>query len=450
MFRRSERIFAACGGVCCEKSALTPGRDGRVSSRRSRALAWAAVGAALVVGSTGVSDAGAPAASDLVPSGLAAQEYQAPPLGQIRGGGDSDLLMPQVAAEVQKAAVAVRAPIPARDGRLDLVATDIARATVGKRLPSFDAVDFLVHHYGIVEPEPYMVMVRSSPRGDVSLLADLRKQIPGVFKMGDWRRIGVGVKRGADELIVVLTLQPQNLELRALPRRLPSRGTVTLVGRLLGRFVKPAVLVAVPRGGVRTLAMSARKGRFELTVACDSGDGVYQLEIEGDDGHGPGVLANFPLYCGVQPPTRVAVAGNEVTRRQDAVEAERELLVLVNRDRAASGLPALSRDARLQEIARVHSREMARTGEVVHVSDKSGGAVDRVRAAHVSPVPRTLAENVGRAFSTVEVENGFMGSPGHRANILNPDITHVGIGVAVGQAEGGVVPLFFTQLFAGW
>jgi uncharacterized protein YkwD len=421
-----------------------------VSWRRSGALALIPVGAAFFVGSTRAGDARAAAAADLVPSGPAAQEYQAPPLGQIRAGRDSDPLMAQVAAEVQRAAVAVRAPTPLRDGRLDSVATDIARATVGKRLPSFDAIAFLVHHYGIVEPEPYIVMVRSAPGGDGSLVADLRRQVPGVFKMGDWRRMGVGVKRGADELIVALTLQPQNLELRALPRRLPSRGTVTLVGRLLGRFAQPGVLVAVPRGVVRNLALSARKGRFELTVACDSGDGVYQLEIEGDDGHGPGVLANFPLYCGVEPPTRVAVTGNEVTRRQDPAEAERELLVLVNRDRAAAGLPELTRDARLQEIARGHSREMARTGEVVHVSDKSGGTVDRVRAAHLSPFPGTLAENVGRAFSTAEVENGFMGSPGHRANILNPDITHVGIGVVVGQAEGDVVPLFFTQLFAGW
>ena len=358
--------------------------------------------------------------------------------------------MAQVAAEVQKAAVAVHTPALLRDGRLDLVATDIARATVGKRLPSFEAIAFLVHHYGIVEPEPYLVMVRGAPQGQASILEDLRKQIPGVFKMGDWRRIGVGIKRGPDELIVVVTLQPQNLELRPLPRRLPSRGTVTLVGRLLGRFVQPAVLVALPRGRVKTLAIAARKGRFELTFACDSGDGVYQFEIEGDDGHGPAVLANFPLYCGVEPPARVALAATDVTRRQDTAEAERELLVLLNRDREAAGLPALMRDARLQEIARSHSREMARTGEVVHVSAKTGGAVDRVRAAELSPMPRTLAENVGRAFSTAEVERGFMGSPGHRANILNASVTHVGIGVALGQAEGGVVPIFFTQLFAGW
>jgi uncharacterized protein YkwD len=371
-------------------------------------------------------------------------------LGEISAGRDSDPLLARVAAAVQRAATVVRAPVPLRDGRLDLVATDIARATVGKRLPSFDAIAFLVHHYGMVEPEPYLVVVRGSPQAEASLLDDLRKQVPGVFKMGDWRRMGVGVKRGTDELTLVLTLQPQNLELQAMPRRLPSRGSVTLAGRLLGRLVQPAVLVTVPRGGVRNQALSAKEGHFELTLACDSGDDVYQLEIEGDDGHGPEVLANFPLYCGADPPTRVVATTNEVTRQQDAAEVERELLALLNRDRAAAGLRALQSDARLQEIARGHSREMARTGEVVHVSDKTGSAVDRVRAARVAPFPRILAENVGRAFSTAEVEHGFMGSPGHRANILNPNVTHVGIGVAVGQAEGGAVPLFGTQLFAGW
>jgi hypothetical protein len=175
-------------------------------------------------------------------------------------------LTAQLAAEVQRAAVSVRAPVPLRDGRLDLVATDIARATVAKHLPSFDAIAFLVHHYGMVEPEPYLVMVRGSPQAEVSLVEDLRKQVPGIFKMGDWRRMGVGVKRGTDELIVVLTLQPQNLELRAVPRRLPSRGSVTLAGRLLGRFVQARGPGGSPARRVRNLAMSARKGRFELTL----------------------------------------------------------------------------------------------------------------------------------------------------------------------------------------
>ncbi len=358
--------------------------------------------------------------------------------------------MAKVAAEVQKASVSVSAPMPLRDGRLDLVATDIARATVGKKLPTFDAIAFLVHHYGLVEPEPYLVMVLGPAQADAVLLSDLAKQAPAVFRMGDWRRIGVGVQRGKDETTVVLALQTQNLELAPLPRRLPSKGTVLMIGRLLGRYAKPVVLLATPQGLVRNLSLKARKGRFELILACDAGDGVYQVEVEGDDGRGPAVLANFPVYCGVEVPSSIAMNGMDPTRRLDPEEAERELLILVNRDRAAAGLEPVERDSRLQEVARAYSREMARTGEVAHVSSKSGAAMDRVRAARVSPLPSMLAENLGRAFSTREVESAFMGSPGHRANILNPDMTHLGIGVVAGQAVGGATPLFFTQLFAAW
>jgi uncharacterized protein YkwD len=358
--------------------------------------------------------------------------------------------MAQIAAEVQKIALSLSAPSPLRDGRLDLVATDIARATVGKKLPSFDALAFLVRHYGLVEPEPHLMMMLGSSNAVATLVSDVAKQIPQAFRMGDWRRMGVGVKRGEGEVVVVLALQPQDLELAPLPRRLPSQGKVLVIGRLLGRFTKPAVLVATPQGSVRNLALMARKGRFELMLACDAGDGVYQVEIEGEDSRGPAVLANFPVYCGVQPPTGIATGGQDPSRRVDPDEAERELLILINRDRVAAGLDPVERDARLQAVARGHSREMARTGEVAHVSAKSGEAADRVRAAGVSPLPVFLAENVGRAFTTREVETAFMGSPGHRANILNSDMTHVGIGVAAGHTEGGDAPLFFTQLFAAW
>ena len=43
-----------------------------------------------------------------------------------------------------------------------------------------------------------------------------------------------------------------------------------------------------------------------------------------------------------------------------------------------------------------------------------------------------------------------MASPGHRDNILNRAITHVGVGVAVGREEAGSVSLYFTQVFVGW
>ena len=93
---------------------------------------------------------------------------------------------------------------------------------------------------------------------------------------------------------------------------------------------------------------------------------------------------------------------------------------------------------------------MAETGDVAHYSRRTGSVVDRVLAAKISPSPRIIAENVGSALSAADAERGFMASPGHRDNILNRAITHVGVGVAVGREEGGTVPLFFTQVFAGW
>jgi uncharacterized protein YkwD len=93
---------------------------------------------------------------------------------------------------------------------------------------------------------------------------------------------------------------------------------------------------------------------------------------------------------------------------------------------------------------------MAESGEVAHYSSRTGSVVDRVTAAAISPAPTAIAENVGNALSAADAEHGFMASPGHRDNILNRTLTHVGIGVAVGHETGGMVSLYFTQVFAGW
>jgi uncharacterized protein YkwD len=104
----------------------------------------------------------------------------------------------------------------------------------------------------------------------------------------------------------------------------------------------------------------------------------------------------------------------------------------------------------LAKIARRHSLEMAKQGEIAHFFRDTGSVIDRVLAAGVSPSPTLIAENVSAAQSAADAERGFMASPGHRDNILNRAITHVGVGVAVGREESGSVPLYFTQVFAGW
>src|SRR5262249_33812877 len=46
-----------------------------------------------------------------------------------------------------------------------------------------------------------------------------------------------------------------------------------------------------------------------------------------------------------------------------------------------------------------------------------------------------------------EAEDGLMNSPGHRANLLSSQATHLGVGVALGRPVGGQRELYVTQLF---
>jgi uncharacterized protein YkwD len=126
-------------------------------------------------------------------------------------------------------------------------------------------------------------------------------------------------------------------------------------------------------------------------------------------------------------------------------EAEKQMLALINRDRKRAGVAPLVVDAKLNAIARAHTRDMVDNEFVGHVSPRTGSAGDRVRRAGLAPT--FVSENVGRAYTAEEAEQGFMSSPGHRANIVDPRPTRMGVGVVFGAQVTGTAPLFVTQIF---
>ena len=79
-----------------------------------------------------------------------------------------------------------------------------------------------------------------------------------------------------------------------------------------------------------------------------------------------------------------------------------------------------------------------------HLSPRTGTAMDRVRRAGLTP--ELVFENVGRAYNPDEAESGFLGSPGHRGNLLDPRARRIGVGVVFGPEVTGTRPLFVTQL----
>lgn len=122
-------------------------------------------------------------------------------------------------------------------------------------------------------------------------------------------------------------------------------------------------------------------------------------------------------------------------------EDEARMLQLVNEERAKVGLKPLAIDLKLVELAREKSKDMIEKGYFGHISPTYGSPFDMMKAAGISY--RMAGENIAGASTVDRAHVALMNSPGHRANILNPNFTHVGIGIV----DGGPYGKMFTQMF---
>ncbi|MFF0813101.1 CAP domain-containing protein [Streptomyces albogriseolus] len=121
-----------------------------------------------------------------------------------------------------------------------------------------------------------------------------------------------------------------------------------------------------------------------------------------------------------------------------------EVVELTNRERTRAGLRPLSRDPLLATAAQAHSADMVARDFYAHTAPDGSKPWDRAAAA--GSRCRTVGENIACGQrSAAEVVRGWMNSPGHRANILKPEFTHIGVGFAGGGRAG----TYWTQLFGG-
>ncbi|WP_374950219.1 CvpA family protein [Mucilaginibacter sp.] len=124
--------------------------------------------------------------------------------------------------------------------------------------------------------------------------------------------------------------------------------------------------------------------------------------------------------------------------RQDL---EAEMLVLVNKERAAYKLQPLKADPAMAVVARKHSADMFARSYFSHYTPEGADPFARMRKNKITFL--TAGENLALAQTLIMAHNGLMNSPGHRANILNPNFGRLGIGIL----DGGVYGLMITQEF---
>ena len=120
------------------------------------------------------------------------------------------------------------------------------------------------------------------------------------------------------------------------------------------------------------------------------------------------------------------------------------VLELTNVERAKAGLAPLRENSRLQLAAQLQSEQMGSASRMDHVLREARYPNPADRLAAAKYVWEAYAENVAMGQrSAAEVVSAWMHSPGHRANILNPNYTELGIGYAL-DATGHP---YYAQVF---
>ncbi|WP_331618263.1 SafA/ExsA family spore coat assembly protein [Serpentinicella sp. ANB-PHB4] len=120
---------------------------------------------------------------------------------------------------------------------------------------------------------------------------------------------------------------------------------------------------------------------------------------------------------------------------------ELEVVRLVNIERSKHGLNPMKENWELSRVARYKSNDMRDRGYFSHTSPTYGSPFNMMKNFGIRYT--AAGENIARGQRSAQaVMNGWMNSPGHRKNILNPNFTEIGVGYASG-ARGP----YWTQMF---
>lgn len=135
---------------------------------------------------------------------------------------------------------------------------------------------------------------------------------------------------------------------------------------------------------------------------------------------------------------------------------EQDIVTRVNAFRNQNGLPALLQHGCISMVAYFHSLNMAKQNNASHVLD---GLDVTARLNNQGIATSWRGENIHNQWATwggqpvwdwagygASAFNWWMNSPGHRANMLNPNYTHIGVGVShIAYGDKGY--FFATQVF---
>ncbi len=323
---------------------------------------------------------------------------------------------------------------PALSGTLVQAARAIAASAArGDPRPlSSPALRAALRDAGVFDPAPAAVLLSASP-------ASLPEALGAAARFRGATHVGIGVVVRDGLAFAALLASERRTEIEPLPRRVAPGSRVVLRGRLI-RLNSPRVWVSTPSGAAREIPAAADGDRFSASLVLDE-PGPWRVEVGGTGPRGATVAALVEIACGdgtAPPPPPPAAEPPDPAAAVAAVRAAVDAL------RARQGLPPLHPDPALDREARLHSEAMRDASTLAHRLDGGPDLLARLAAAGVPY--RSGRENVARGDGVLDAHGATVESPAHLANLLDPDVSLMGLGIARGTLPGGQPVVYLTEI----
>lgn len=186
--------------------------------------------------------------------------------------------------------------------------------------------------------------------------------------------------------------------------------------------------------GSRQVSPLVKAGNLVFSNLAPGAQRTVTVEIEARTGAPPGAQRKVVVSARSVADGSIRDNVTATAKLPPYTAEQRRIAELVNQSRRAHGRGALALHRQLTDKAQAWAERMAREGRLSHSHLPSG----------VPPGWQALAENVGTGSSIAGVHQAFMGSGGHRSNILG-NYNFIGTGYATGHGRVWVCQVFMRR-----
>ena len=264
----------------------------------------------------------------------------------------------------------------------------------------------------------------------------------------DVTHLAVGITIGehpeyGQALWATIILLDYMAQIDSIPRTLEPNSSLAFKAKIMPGHLNPRVPITFPNGQVQTFYPTEKsKNIYSFRIPLSANQGRYTLEILVDKPNlGPKVATILPFYVGQPYPLKEELQPplHQTKIFKNTQEASNYLFLQVNQERIKHGMTPLEIDPRLNYVAYKHSEDMAKRHFFAHTNPDG---LDPNQRFNSQGGIGSVGENIASGTSIDAAHFHLMNSPGHRANVLHADFTHLGIGIYFyGQN------FYITQLF---